>query len=154
MRVSSVGAGDFERRFGRYLGPVEAYRMEDADRAIVMMGAASGTVKEVIDDLRAEGERVGLIVVRLFRPFPRAALVQALGNTPHVAVLDRVSSPGTYPPLFLDSFATLGGSGDVRCYIFGIGGYDLKPATIRRVYEDLKGPRHEYIRYLGPSEEV
>jgi len=146
-------ARDFERRFGSYLGPVEAYRMEDAERAIVMMGAASGTVKEVIDEMRDAGERVGLVVVRLFRPFPRAALIQAIGQTPHVAVLDRASSPGTYPPLFVDAFATLLGAGDIRCYLYGIGGYDLKPQTVRSVYEELKGPRHEYIRYLGPSEE-
>ena len=69
--------------------PFEAYRLEDAERAVVMIGSAAGTTKDAIDRLREKGEKVGLLKIRLYRPFPADAIAEALKNVKAVAVMDR-----------------------------------------------------------------
>ncbi len=97
-------------RTGRTYQLVDYHGAPDADRVIVLMGSAAGTVAEAVDALVAGGEKVGVATVRLFRPFPAAALLSALPETVRaVAVLDRTKEPGAPgEPLFLDVAATLG----------------------------------------------
>ncbi len=85
---------DWGRRFGRRYGAVESYQAEGADLVLVVSGTVASAAREVVDELRARGEQVGLVKVRLFRPFPAAALRTALAGTPQVVVLDRDFSPG------------------------------------------------------------
>lgn len=82
-------AKDFAKLSGREYGLFESYRLEDADRAIVMIGSAAGTAKDAIDQLRDQGEKVGLLKIRLYRPFPGEAIAEALKNVKAVAVMDR-----------------------------------------------------------------
>ncbi len=143
-------AQDYRRRFGRDLPQIDAYRMEDAERAILLIGSAAGTAKEVVDDLRAEGERVGLVALRLYRPFPHAALRAALAGARRVAVLDRAVSPGAYPPLYSDALGALQGSATtLQSYVYGLGGRDLSQRAVRRAFAELALPAADRIGYLG-----
>jgi len=136
-------------RFGRHLGAVESYRMDGAERAIVLIGSTAGTAKDAVDALRDKGEKVGLVVLRLFRPFPHAAIAEALAGVQRVAVLDRAAAPGTFPPLYADIRAGYHGPAELRSYVYGLGGRDTAPQDIARVYEELERPQTAPIRYLG-----
>jgi pyruvate ferredoxin oxidoreductase alpha subunit len=134
-------AADFERLSGRRLGATEAYRLEDATRAIVALGSTAGTVKDVVDDLRDEREPVGLLKLVSFRPFPLAAVAAALDGCWHVAALDRADSPGGTPPLHAELAAALYGSGvELDGYVYGLGGRDLHPPDIRAVFSGEAAP--------------
>lgn len=144
-------ARDFAALSGRSYGPVEAYRLEDAERAVVLLGSTAGTVKEVVDRLRAEGTAAGLLAVRSFRPFPETEIRRALEGVHAVAVLDRAVSPGGPAPLFASVASALFGSHTaLRGFVYGLGGRDLDPSHIRELYEELRsadGPAP--VRYLG-----
>lgn len=136
--VASVSA-DFAKAFGRKYGFFEEYRCEDAERIVVALNSVCGEIKEVVDELRAKGEKVGLLKIRLFRPFPYAELRAALSKAKVVTVLDRALSFGGCGPLF----------GEVRtalydlpqrplCYnrVFGLGGRDMPMDQVRAVFAE------------------
>jgi len=128
-------AAEFEQLTGRCQSAYEAYRLDEADRVIVALGSSAGTIKDVVDDLRAEGERVGLLKLRSFRPFPAAAFRELLGDLREVIVLDRADSPGGAPPLCADvAFALAGHPACIRSHVYGLGGRDLHPDAIREVF--------------------
>jgi pyruvate ferredoxin oxidoreductase alpha subunit len=125
---------EFTRLTGRRLTTVERYRVDDADTVVVAMGSTAGTAKEGVDRLRDEGERVGLLRVISFRPFPRAAVARSLGTARTVVVLDRADSPGGAPPLFAEVASVLYGSGtELRGHVFGLGGRELHPEDLRAI---------------------
>jgi pyruvate ferredoxin oxidoreductase alpha subunit len=104
-------------------------------------------VKDVVDELRAEGEAVGLLELRSFRPLPRHDLRTALDAIRTVSVLDRADSPGGAPPLFADLAAALHGTEiDLRSFVYGLGGRDLHPEDIRDVFAEGAG---SYIGLRG-----
>ena len=120
---------------GRAYSAIDAYRLEGAERAIVCLGSSAGTTKDVVDELRDEGERVGLLQVHSFRPFPQAEVLAALGELASVAVLDRAESPGGAAPLHAELAAVLYDSGvGLESYVYGLGGRDLHPEDIRAVF--------------------
>lgn len=100
---------DFARETGRQYHPVSYYGDPQAERVIVLMGSAAGTCREVIDNLCQQGEKVGLVTIHLYRPFPAEQLLAALpGTVKRIAVLDRTKEPGAQAePLFLDVICTL-----------------------------------------------
>jgi pyruvate ferredoxin oxidoreductase alpha subunit len=119
---------------GRPYGSVDAYRLDGAERALVCMGSTAGTVKDVVDDLRGEGEAVGLLRICAYRPFPAAGVREALADAREVVVLDRADSPGGSPPLAVEvAYA----AGPVRSHVYGLGGRDLHPADIRAVFSGI-----------------
>src|SRR5690606_11153073 len=118
---------------GRSYGLVEAYRMDDAEIAVVAMGSVCGTVRAVVDLLRARGVRAGLVKLRVFRPFPAVAVARALQGEKlqAVAILDKTPDLGSGGPLFTEITAALavhaGASGKSRLplltdVVLGIGG--------------------------------
>jgi pyruvate ferredoxin oxidoreductase alpha subunit len=120
---------------GRRYRSHEEYRLEGAERAIVALGSTAGTVKDVVDELRAAGDDVGLLQLRSYRPFPSKAVRAALDGVDSVTVLDRADSPGGAPPLFAEVAAALYGSGvDLHGSVYGLGGRDLHPQDIRAVF--------------------
>ena len=128
-------AAELEAFTGRRYSALEPYRLGDADRALVCLGSTAGTVKDVVDDLRERGERVGLVRVCSFRPFPRAGLRGALRGVEEVVVLDRAVSPGATPPLAAEVAAALYGSpARLGSYVYGLGGRDLHAEGIRDVF--------------------
>lgn len=147
-----------------YEGPFEAYRMDDARTALVVMGSAAGTAKAVVDMLRREGRHVGLIKVWLFRPFPRAAIARVLEHVEEVAVLDRGLSYGSFGPLYLEISSALysracalksARRAKLVDIIYGLGGRDLRPDQIRKAFDDLEAGRlrSDQLYYAGLREE-
>jgi pyruvate ferredoxin oxidoreductase alpha subunit len=141
--LDALGA-ELELLTGRRYRALEDYRLQGARRAVVAMGSTAGTVKDVVDELRGDGEPVGLLRVCSFRPFPRAALREALSRLDEVVVLDRADSPGGAPPLFAEVAAALHGTlVGLRGTVYGLGGRDLHPADVRAL---LAGAS---VHYLG-----
>ena len=100
---------------GTPLRRVEPYRLDDAERVLVCLGSTAGTVKDVVDELRDEGEPVGLLKIVSFRPFPARAIAEALARTSTaVIVLDRADSPGGAAPLCAEVAAALTAGADAR----------------------------------------
>ena len=133
----------FNRTFGRGYGLFEPYRLDDAEVAVVAVNSTAGTAKAVVDTLRGQGEKVGLLKLRVFRPFPAQALAQALGHLKAVAVMDRSVSFGAADnagPLFLELAAALAVQGcrvPVSDTVYGLGGRDIRPGEIEGIYRDL-----------------
>ena len=128
-------AAEFAQVSGRTYGELERYRLAGAATAIVALGSTAGTVKDVVDELRDEGEAVGLLKIASFRPFPAAAVADALRGVASVVVLDRSDSPGGTPALRADVAAALYGSDcELTGAVYGLGGRDLHPADIRAVF--------------------
>ena len=95
-------AAELEQLSGRRYEALEAYRAEDAEQIVIALGSTAGNVKDVVDELRDAGERVGVVKVGSFRPFPSAALREALAGARIAIVIDRADSPGGAPPLFAE----------------------------------------------------
>lgn len=136
-------AADFEKRFGRKYGLFETYRVEDAEVVIVVMSSTAGTTRSVVDKMRSQGKKVGLLKPRVFRPFPAKELADALRHVKVVGVMDRSISFGAMSnagPLYLELLAAqriYGGNMPIVDYIFGLGGRDIVPPQIEELYEDL-----------------
>ena len=156
-------AAEFNKKFNRDYGLFEAYKLDDADVAIVVANSTAGTTKVVVDQLRGEGLKVGLLKPRVFRPFPASEIADALRNIKAVAVMDRSISFGAMQnagPLFLELLAGLTANGvqvPVADYVFGLGGRDILPREIAGVYRDaLKmaetGQVEQMVTYLSVRE--
>ena len=151
-------AKDFEKISGRKYGLIEEYKMDDAEYAIVIIGSAAGTSKEAIDQMREKGDKVGLVKVRSFRPFPAEEIGNALKGCKAVAVMDRSEAFSTNGgPLGAETMQAMYQYGCDALAIdimYGIGGRDVKVEDIKGVYETLKdiaktGDRGEIYRYMG-----
>lgn len=154
-------AKEFAELSGREYGLFEAYRLEDADRAVVMIGSAAGTTKDAIDRLREKGEKVGLLKIRLYRPFPAEAIAEALKNVKAVAVMDRAESYSNHGgPLGADVMAALFRARSTALatnIIYGLGGRDVRVEDMEQVFEDLQtmidqDDAGETYRYMGLRE--
>ena len=135
------------------------YGAPDADRVIVAMGSICDVAEEVIDYLAAKGEKVGLVKVRLYRPFSAAKLCEAIPATAKkIAVLDRTKEPGSIgEPLFLDVVAALnemGRTAKVCGGRYGLGSKDTPPASVFAVYEHLNKENPERQFTLGINDDV
>jgi pyruvate ferredoxin oxidoreductase alpha subunit len=133
---------EFSEIFGRnYNGLIEEYCTKDAERVIVAMGSVCGTIKDVVDELRAKGKKVGLLKITCYRPLPAQLIYQALKNVPKVAVLERALSLGSYAPLACDIRAVFFGKKKtprvISSFIVGLGGRDITGDSIKEIYRLL-----------------
>jgi len=148
-------AAEYEQLTGRSYGFIERYRLDDAKVAVVVLGSTAGTVKAVVDMLREEGKPVGMIKLRVFRPFPVEEIVETLSGLDGVAIFDRSASFGAMGgPVYLEILAALRGRDlpVVNC-IYGLGGRDIGPGLIGPVFEDLLAGKHDpRVRYVGVRE--
>ena len=151
-------ADRFEKMTGRKYGFFEEYKLDDAEIAIVCMNSTAGTTKAVVDDLRNQGIKAGLLKIRMFRPFPVEEVAKALSHLKAVAVLDKTDSVnGAGAPLFTDvtsSMYTQNVHVPTVNYVYGIGGRDTTTKEIASVYKDLEkiaetGDIGNPYRYLG-----
>ena len=129
-------ARDFQSAFGRWHGDViDTYRAEDADTLFVAMGSVIGTLKEWVEAKRAEDEKVGLVKVRCFRPFPAEELVAAVSKAKRVIVLEKAVSMGSTGILAAELRAALYGQSTVPVTgaVAGLGGRDITMATIDEI---------------------
>lgn len=154
-------AEEFAQLSGRKYGLFEAYRLEDAERAVVMIGSAAGTTKDAIDRLREKGEKVGLLKIRLYRPFPADAIAESLKNVKAVAVMDRAEGYSNHGgPLGADVMAALFRARSAALaanIIYGLGGRDVRVEDMEQVFEDLQtmidqNDAGETYRYMGLRE--
>lgn len=132
----------------------ETYKTEDADAVIVVLSSAAGTAKVAVDVLRAQGKKVGLLKPILFRPFPYAAVREALKNVPVVGVLDRSMDFGAFAPVYSEirnALFDLEKKPKMQSYIFGLGGRDLLSTEIETVFNELLSGKldPEHQRYVG-----
>ena len=155
--IADVSA-DFEKLTGRKYGFFEEYKLEDAQMAIVCMNSTAGTTKAIVDKLREQGIKAGLLKVRMFRPFPAEEIANSLSHLKAVAVLDKADSlNGVGGALFEDVVSGMyvsNKSVPIVNYIYGIGGRDTKETDIEEVYNDLSeivktGTVKNPYRYLG-----
>lgn len=154
-------AKEFAELSGREYGLFEAYRLDDAERAVVMIGSAAGTTKDAIDRLREKGEKVGLLKIRLYRPFPAEAIADALKNVKAIAVMDRAEGYTNHGgPLGADVMAALFRARSTALatnIIYGLGGRDVRVEDMEQVFEDLQvmidqDDAGETYRYMGLRE--
>ena len=131
-------------KLGTNYGLFNYYGAEDADRVIVAMGSICDVAEEVIDYLNAHGEKVGLVKVRLFRPFAPEKLIEAIpASVKKIAVLDRTKEPGALgEPLYQDVVTALANAGRNDIQViggrYGLGSKDTPPASVFAVYDELK----------------
>jgi pyruvate ferredoxin oxidoreductase alpha subunit len=158
--IEEVGK-EYAKISGRNYGLIDAYKLDDADMAVVVLNSAAGSAKGVCDELRERGLKVGVLKPRTFRPFPHEAIVDALKGVKAVAVLDRAETFSTLGgPMFLDvrtSLYDLKNDIKVVNYVYGLGGRDLRLEDVENVYNDLgdiikTGKVDNFVRYLGLRE--
>ncbi|WP_052891785.1 pyruvate ferredoxin oxidoreductase [Thermosphaera aggregans] len=143
------------RKYGD--GVIDAYGVEDAEIVIVAMGSGAGTVRNVVKKYREKGEKLGLLRIRMFRPFPYEEVKGLLKDAKAVAVMDKGIGPGSFGALYQDvvsSLYDLGSHPLIVDYVYGLGGRDLTPELVAKMIEQVKedvktGQVKEKIRYLG-----
>ena len=132
----------FREKFGRGFDFFEEYRCEDADYIMLIMGSAAGTAKQAADDLRDKGMKVGVLKLRVFRPFPAEEIAAALSKCKAVAVMDRCESYNGHggplasevpAALFMNKVNT-----EVVNYVYGLAGRDFTTETAAGIFEELK----------------
>ena len=157
-KVIKEVSDDFEKLTGRKYSFFEEYKLDDAEMAIVCMNSTAGTTKAVVDKLREQGIKAGLLKIRMFRPFPAEEVAKSLSHLKAVAVLDKADSlNGMGGALFEDVVSSMyvnGNSVPTVNYVYGIGGRDTKETDIEKVYSDLaqvvkSGKAENPYRYLG-----
>jgi len=144
---------EFFKLTGRRYGFLEEYKTRDADFVIVALSSTCGTAKMVVDDMRKRGKKVGLLKIRLMRPFPEKEIVKALEGKKAVAVLDRSISFGSTSPVFTEvrsALYSLKKRPKLQNYVYGLGGRNIGLKDIEKVYEELmKGKTSDDVRYIG-----
>lgn len=145
--------GEFYKLTGRKYDFIEKYKTNDADFVVIALSSTCGTAKMVVDKLRKEGKKVGVLKIRLMRPFPDKEIAKALEGKKAVAVLDRSISFGAYSPVFTEVRSALYGLSKrpkMQNYIYGLGGRNIGLKDIEKVFVELmKGQVSDNIKYIG-----
>ncbi|MCP4633326.1 MAG: pyruvate ferredoxin oxidoreductase [candidate division Zixibacteria bacterium] len=140
-------AKEFKEKFGRWYGDViDEYRMDDADTVFVAMGSLCGTLKDTIDDLRSKGEKVGLLKIRLYRPFPGDEIVEALKDKKKVIIMEKAISLGAHGMLSDEikaAFYETEYHPEISNTFIGLGGRDIPKSSLVNVYNQVKDKQQE-----------
>jgi pyruvate ferredoxin oxidoreductase alpha subunit len=153
---------EFGKKFGRRYKLLERYHSADADVILLTMGSLSSSVKELVDRYRERGEKIGLVKVRSFRPFPAEELIDAIGHAKAVAVLEKDISLGSAGALFLDtaaSFINVKKAPLMLDFICGLGGRDVEALQIKEAIRAAaraaeSGEVRKAVRWLGLREKL
>lgn len=148
---------EFKVISGRDCGLFYDYLCNGAENILVIAGSAAGTARVVADKLRNKGEKVGILKIKLFRPFPHKEISEVLKNAKNVAVTDRAMSLGTYPPIYSEIINAINAYNKAKSckikigsYVYGLGGRDLFQKDIESVFSDLiSGKISNDFRYIG-----
>lgn len=149
----------FEKIFGRhYTGLTENYKTEDADFVIITLGTISGLVQQVVDKLRDNGIKAGLLRIRYMRPFPEKEIAQSLKNVKAAAVLEKDISFGAEGTVFTNVNSALK-KAELKIptvnYIGGLGGKDISFNEIEKIFDDLKNNHiKKSVNFLGIPQEL
>ncbi len=146
-KVQTQFKNKFKRTYGN--GLIEEYRIKGADYAILSMGTVCSTTKDIVDELRKRGEKVGAIKIKTFRPFPEEDILKATKNLKAVAVLDRNISLGQEGALYSEIKAAMKNCKTmIHSFIIGLGGRDVTPNMIKKVFSKisrLKNPVKDWV---------
>lgn len=138
--------------FGRrYTGLTENYRIEDAEYILITLGSIAGLVKETVDALRAQGEKVGLLRIRYLRPFPNEEIAYAVKNAKAVAVLEKDISFGNEGTVYTNVNSALQKAGlslPTSNYIGGLGGRNISAENIETIFRELKQEQTK-VKFIG-----
>ena len=164
-KVFKEASEKYEKISGRKINMIDTYMVEDAETVIIAIGSTAETIEEVVDRRRKNGERVGVIAIRMFRPFPEEEIISALKNVKYIAVMDKVMDYSLNGgPLYKEIISAIYDMkekdeekdklGDkniiVSNYIYGIGGRDIGVDDIEGIFDDiLDNSNNEKIRYVG-----
>lgn len=158
LKIIPEVLAEFNKTFGRKHTMLDEYKLDGAEIAIVALSSTAGTARGVVDSLREKGIKAGLLRPRFFRPFPKDEIERCLSKLKAVAVLDRSDSFSAQGgPLFSEIKAALYESPQkplIANYIYGLGGRDIFPEDIEKVYNDLERIKKEkkvkqLVNYLG-----
>ncbi len=155
MRVFFELGKELSKITGRDYGYFEEYGTKDAEAVIVTMSSTAGTAKVVVDRMRKEGKKVGLLKIRLFRPFPYGEVATALSGAKSIGVLDRSASFGANCPLFSEVKNAIYDSGKkpaLQSYLFGLGGREIFERDVEKVFRELLSGDTGDMRYIGLRE--
>ncbi len=137
-------------------GLVECYRTEDAEKILVAMGSVVGTIKDVVDALREKGERVGVVKIITYRPFPKEAIFDALKDAKYVGVIEKAVSLGADSPLFSEIVSVLYKRGVrpiVNSFTVGLGGRDVSPSDIEWIFKEMEKEKPD-TQFVGLKPEL
>ncbi|MGC9795742.1 pyruvate synthase subunit PorA [Fervidobacterium riparium] len=156
-RVFKQVAEEFAKISGRKYDLVDEYMVDDAEYIMVALGSTAGTIKHTINELRAQGKKVGLVKPWVFRPFVKAEFQRVLNARKGVVVLDRAASFGAEAPLYeavKSALYEVAVRPQMGSYVYGLGGRDITPDHIKQAFEDaFKGNLiTDEERYLGLRE--
>jgi len=146
---------EFEKMSGRRYDLVEEYMCNDADCVAVVLGSSFGTMKEAVDVLRGEGMKVGVMMPRLYRPWPVAEIAKVLKGKKKIIVMDRHLSVGSYGPMFPEIVSAAIENGSVPemyNFIYGLGGADTMISDFMSAFKDAIAGKAKRINYLGVVE--
>ncbi len=145
----------FAAIFGRtYPGLIETYETEDADYILITLGTIAGQVKDVVEGLRAKGEKVGMIRIRYMRPFPNEEIASAVKGAKAIGVLEKDISFGNEGTVYTNVNSALQKAGvslPTANYIGGLGGKNISPHEIEEIFHALK-KNESQVRFLGLEE--
>ncbi|MFW6055235.1 MAG: transketolase C-terminal domain-containing protein, partial [Thermodesulfobacteriota bacterium] len=130
---------DFGRRFGRRYGLVEAVEVAGADLVLVTAGTITSTARDALDQLKEEGYRIGLFKIRVFRPFPKQAVLEALEDVSRIAVVERnisLGGEGIFCAELKTALIHSRAHPRIQGYLAGIGGTDVNPALLKKIIHD------------------
>jgi pyruvate/2-oxoacid:ferredoxin oxidoreductase alpha subunit len=150
---------EFAAIFGRSYGPVEKVHCDDAEVIMVVTGTAASTCRKVISDLRSQGEKVGMLKLKMFRPFPTGLIRKHLGSVQKVAVVDRnfsFGASGIFAQEIRAALCNQNGHPPVFGYITGLGGRDVTPEILAEIYWKTKNsalPENESV-WVGLNEKT
>ncbi len=158
LRLIPEFAAEFKNRFGRDSGGLlRSYRAEDAELIVVAMGSVNGTIKDTIDEMRADGLRIGLVTLVSFRPFPTAALREKLVRARNVVVIEKSLAVGMGGPLANNvdlALRNVAGAPQVHSVIAGLGGRPITRASLHRVLRGAFVQPWEGSHFLDLNEEI
>ena len=147
---------EFASKFGRdYYGLIEEYRCDDADVVLITTGTVTGTAREVVDEMRKEGKKVGLVKLRFYRPFPKEELMKIGEHVNAIGVYDRSISFGSGGPLFIETRNALYGyTIPILNFLAGLGGRDVTKQDIRKMFDKTikaanEGKAEKEIMWIG-----
>lgn len=164
-KVFKEASEEYEKISGRKINMIDTYMVEDAETVIIAIGSTAETIEEVVDRRRKNGEKVGVIAIRMFRPFPEEEIISALKNVKNIAVMDKVMDYSLNGgPLYKEIISAIYDMKEknkdrdkekdkniiVSNYIYGIGGRDIGVDDIEGIFDDiLDKSNNEKIRYVG-----
>jgi pyruvate ferredoxin oxidoreductase alpha subunit len=152
--INKVGA-EYKKAFGRdSIRLVEEYKLDDAEIALVAMGSVCGSIKDVVDQERAKGAKVGMLKIVSYRPFPGEAIKKALAKVSCVGILDKNISLGAAGAVYTEINSLMAGQNKkVSGFVAGLGGRDITPQTIQEIIKTTKNEVNA-CKFIGLNKEL